>query len=68
MITNATGWFVADDTGQCTDIAPMAILKSTKTQIHTHQINRNCKRDALIAFPNDRSTSIRPSERNKKYR
>ncbi|XP_040516248.1 cilia- and flagella-associated protein 47 isoform X2 [Gallus gallus] len=68
MITNATGWFVADDTGQCTDTAPMAILKSTKTQIHTHQINRNCKRDALIAFPNDRSTSIRPSERNKKYR
>ncbi|XP_052530326.1 cilia- and flagella-associated protein 47 [Tympanuchus pallidicinctus] len=68
VITNATGRFVADDMRQCTDIAPMAILKSTKTQIHTHQINRNCKGDALIAFPNDRSTSIRPSERNKKYR
>ncbi|NXL84048.1 CFA47 protein, partial [Alectura lathami] len=68
MISNATGCFVADGTGQGTDIAPVAILKSTKTQIHTHQINRNCKGDALIAFPNDRSTSIRPSERNKKYR
>ncbi|XP_072195940.1 cilia- and flagella-associated protein 47 [Excalfactoria chinensis] len=68
MITNATGQFVADDTGQCTCTAPMAILKSTKTGIHTHQINRNFKGDALIAFPNDRSTSIRPSERNKKYR
>ncbi|NXC47636.1 CFA47 protein, partial [Penelope pileata] len=68
MISNATGWFVADDAGQCTDIAPVAMLKSAQTQIHTHQINRNCKDDALIAFPNDRSASIRPSERNKKYR
>ncbi|NXK50736.1 CFA47 protein, partial [Chauna torquata] len=68
MISNATGRFVADGTGQCTDIAPVAILKSTQTPIHTHQINRSCKGDALIAFPNDRSASIRPSERNKKYR
>ncbi|XP_021263655.1 cilia- and flagella-associated protein 47 isoform X2 [Numida meleagris] len=68
MVTNPTGQFVADGTGQWTDTAPMAILKSTQTQIHTHKINRNCEGDALIAFPNDRSTSIRPSERNKKYR
>ncbi|OXB79724.1 UNVERIFIED_CONTAM: hypothetical protein H355_010192 [Colinus virginianus] len=68
MITNPTGQFVANSTGQCTVLAPMAVLKSTQTQIHTHQINRNCKGDALIAFPNDRSSSIRPSERNKKYR
>ncbi|NWQ76028.1 CFA47 protein, partial [Columbina picui] len=68
MISNATGQFVVDGTGQCTDTAPVAILKSTQTQIHTHQINRNCKDDALIAFPNDRTASIRPSERNKKYR
>ncbi|NWR54420.1 CFA47 protein, partial [Bucorvus abyssinicus] len=70
MISNATGQFVAqfDGTGQCTDTAPVAILKSTQTQIHTHRINRNCKGDALTAFPNDRAASIRPSERNKKYR
>ncbi|KFM10088.1 Uncharacterized protein CXorf22, partial [Aptenodytes forsteri] len=68
MISNATGQFVADGTGQCTDTAPVAILKSTQTQIHTHWINRNCKGDALIAFPNDRAASIRPSEWNKKYR
>ncbi|XP_035189456.1 cilia- and flagella-associated protein 47 [Oxyura jamaicensis] len=68
MISNATGQFVADGTGQCSDTAPVAILKSTQTQIHTHQINRNYKGDALTAFPNDRSASIRPSERNKKYR
>lgn len=68
MISNATGQFVVDGTGQCTDTTPVAILKSTQTQIHTHQINRNCKDDALIAFPNDRAASIRPSERDKKYR
>ncbi|NXJ91059.1 CFA47 protein, partial [Corythaixoides concolor] len=68
MISNATGQFVTDGTGQCTDTPPVAILKSTQTQIHTHWINRNCKDDALIALPNDRAASIRPSERNKKYR
>ncbi|XP_075347998.1 cilia- and flagella-associated protein 47 [Mycteria americana] len=68
MISNATGQFVVDGTGQCTDTAPVAILKSTQTQIHTHWINRSCKGDAFIAFPNDRAASIRPSERNKKYR
>ncbi|KAM9388279.1 cilia- and flagella-associated protein 47 [Phaethornis superciliosus] len=68
MISNATGHFVADSTGQYFDTAPVALLKSTQTQIHTHQINRNCKDDALIAFPNDRAASIRPSEWNKKYR
>ncbi|KAK2544952.1 Cfap47 [Columba livia] len=68
MISNATGQFVVDGTGQCMDTAPVATLKSTQTQVHTHRINRNCKDDALIAFPNDRAASIRPSERNKKYR
>ncbi|NXA41259.1 CFA47 protein, partial [Eudromia elegans] len=68
VISNPALQFFADDTGQCTDIAPMAILQSARTQIHTHQINRNCKNDALIALPNDRSTSIRPFERHKTYR
>lgn len=68
MISNATGYFIADEMGQYSDPAPVAMLKSAQTQIHTHTINRNCKSDALIAFPNDRSASIRPSERHKKYR
>ncbi|NXY24504.1 CFA47 protein, partial [Atrichornis clamosus] len=68
MISNATGQFVADGTGQFSDTAPVAILKSAQTRIHTHRKNRNCKDDALIAFPNDRAASIRPSEWNKKYR
>ncbi|KGL74317.1 Uncharacterized protein CXorf22, partial [Tinamus guttatus] len=68
MISNPAGQFVPDDTGQCTDIAPVAILKSTQTQIHTHQINRNCKNDVLIPLLNDHSASIVPFERHKKYR
>ncbi|NWV14568.1 CFA47 protein, partial [Ptilonorhynchus violaceus] len=68
MISNATGQFVTHGTGQLSDTAPVAILKSTQTQIHTHRKNRNCKDDALIAFPNDRAASIRPGDWNKKYR
>ncbi|NXG11521.1 CFA47 protein, partial [Sakesphorus luctuosus] len=78
MISNAAGQFVPDGIERCTDKAPVAIqctdtvpvamLKSTQTRIHTHRINRKRKDDALIAFPNDRATSIRPGERDKKYR
>ncbi|CAM4444816.1 unnamed protein product [Lepidochelys kempii] len=68
MITNATGQLVADEIGRFIDFAPVAMLQSAQTQMHIHQINRDCKSDALIAFPNDRSASIRPSERHKKYR
>ncbi|XP_041343867.1 cilia- and flagella-associated protein 47 [Pyrgilauda ruficollis] len=68
LISNATGQFVARGTGQPSDTAPVAILKSTQTQIHTHRKNRNCEDDALIAFPNDRAASLRPSEWDKKYR
>ncbi|NWR07370.1 CFA47 protein, partial [Paradoxornis webbianus] len=68
LISNATGQFVVRGTGQLSDTAPVAILKSTQTQIHTHRKNRNCKDDALTAFPNDRAASLRPSEWNKKYR
>ncbi|NXR80156.1 CFA47 protein, partial [Pycnonotus jocosus] len=68
LISNETGQFVVRGKEQLSDTAPVAILKSTQTQIHIHRKNRNCKDDALIAFPNDRAASLRPSEWNKKYR
>ncbi|XP_063249073.1 cilia- and flagella-associated protein 47 isoform X2 [Prinia subflava] len=68
LISNATGQFVARGTGQLSDTAPVAVLKSAQTQIHTHRKNRNCESDALIAFPNDRAASLRPTEWNQKYR
>ncbi|NXB02908.1 CFA47 protein, partial [Cnemophilus loriae] len=68
LVSNETGQFVVRGTGHLSDTAPVAILKSTQTRIHTHRKNRSCKDDALIAFPNDRAASLRPSEWNKKYR
>lgn len=46
---------------------PMALLKSDQTKIHDHVLNRNLN-DALIAFPDDRPASLRPSERHNNYR
>ncbi|XP_054484324.2 cilia- and flagella-associated protein 47 [Agelaius phoeniceus] len=68
LISNETGQYVVRGRGQLSDTAPVAILKSIRTQIHTHRKNRNREDDALIAFPNDRAASLRPSEWNKKYR
>lgn len=68
MISNATGQFVVRGRRQLRDTAPVAILQSVRTQIHTHRKNRNREDGALIAFPNDRAGSLRPSEWNKKYR
>ncbi|NXU42120.1 CFA47 protein, partial [Drymodes brunneopygia] len=68
IISNETGQFVVRATRQLSETAPVAILKSTQTQIHTHRKNRNRKDGALIAFPNDRAASLRPSEWNKTYR
>ncbi|XP_057901557.1 cilia- and flagella-associated protein 47 [Melospiza georgiana] len=68
LISNETGQFVARGRGQLRDTAPVAILKSIRTQIHTHRKNRNREDGALIAFPNDRAASLRPSDWNKKYR
>lgn len=68
MISNETGQFVVRGRGQLSDTAPMAILQSIRTQIHTHRKNRNREDGALTAFPNDRAASLRPSEWNKKYR
>ncbi|NWV38600.1 CFA47 protein, partial [Grantiella picta] len=68
LISNPTGQFVVRDTGKFSGTAPVAILKSTQTQIHAHGKNRNCKDNALVAFPNDRAASLRPGEWNVTYR
>ncbi|XP_026647666.2 cilia- and flagella-associated protein 47 isoform X1 [Zonotrichia albicollis] len=68
LISNETGQFVVRGRRQLSETAPVAILKSIRTQIHTHRKNRNREDGALIAFPNDRAASLRPSDWNKKYR
>ncbi|XP_044297815.1 cilia- and flagella-associated protein 47 isoform X4 [Varanus komodoensis] len=67
LISNATGVFVANKGDKHRDIAPVALLKSERTQIHAHRINRNVS-NAIIALPNDRPASIRPAELHKDYR
>ncbi|NWU94579.1 CFA47 protein, partial [Upupa epops] len=68
VVSNATGQFVADDAGPSAGTAPVALLKSARAPVHAHRLNRTCEDDALTAFPNDRAASIRPGERNRKYR
>ncbi|XP_063160761.1 cilia- and flagella-associated protein 47 [Candoia aspera] len=67
LISNATGIFIANKGDQQSDFAPVALLKSEKTQLHAHRINRNLS-NALVALPNDRPASIRPAELHKDYR
>lgn len=68
MISNAVGIFVANKTIQRSDVAPVALLKSGQTQIHSHQIQSWNLSNPLVALPNDRSASIRPTEWHKDYR
>ncbi|XP_003218974.3 cilia- and flagella-associated protein 47 isoform X1 [Anolis carolinensis] len=67
LVSNATGVFVANKLDQHSDITPIALLKSNRTQIHAHQIKKNMSK-AILALPNDRAGSIRPAELHKDYR
>ncbi|XP_016288857.2 cilia- and flagella-associated protein 47 isoform X1 [Monodelphis domestica] len=62
LITNSTGQYVVDETGQYKNFAPVAMLQSHITSIHNHRLSRNLNKDALVAFPNDRSASLRSGD------
>ncbi|XP_012863928.1 cilia- and flagella-associated protein 47 [Echinops telfairi] len=68
LISNPTGQFVIEDFAKRKDFAPVAMLQSCKTNLHTHQANKDAVKHALIAFPNDRAASIRPGEPYKDFR
>ncbi|XP_078514036.1 cilia- and flagella-associated protein 47 [Lissotriton helveticus] len=71
QISNATGHFVLvtpDETGTYAGPAPVAMLNSANTPLHSHLKCNKAEDDALVAFPNDRSGSLRPSDRQKIYR
>ncbi|XP_070587019.1 cilia- and flagella-associated protein 47-like isoform X1 [Erythrolamprus reginae] len=67
LISNAPGIFIANKGNQQSDVASIALLKSDKTQLHAHWINKNLN-NVLVALPNDRPASIRPAEWHKDYR
>ncbi|XP_044141503.1 cilia- and flagella-associated protein 47 [Bufo gargarizans] len=71
MISNPTGHFVPvapQETAVCTGSTRAATLKADKVQIHDHQNTICVDKNVMVAFPNDRATSIRPSDRNTHYR
>ncbi|XP_056412134.1 cilia- and flagella-associated protein 47 isoform X3 [Hyla sarda] len=70
-ISNPTGHFVQvapQETAIFTGSTRTATLKADKTQIHDHQNTVNVDKDVMVAFPNDRAASIRPSDRSTHYR
>ncbi|XP_074066731.1 cilia- and flagella-associated protein 47 [Macrotis lagotis] len=62
LITNATGQYVVDETGEYKNFAPVAMLKSRLSTIHNHQLTRPLKKNVQIAFPNDRWASLRSGD------
>ncbi|ETE59699.1 putative protein CXorf22, partial [Ophiophagus hannah] len=57
----------ANKGNQQSDVTPVALLQSDKTQLRAHRITRNLS-NVLVALPNDRPASIRPAEWHKDYR
>lgn len=69
MVTNELGmYYVGNKAEECSEVPPVALLKSKRTQIHTHQINKDLGMTA-VALPNDRRASVRPElHKNCRYR
>ncbi|EPQ15382.1 hypothetical protein D623_10008654 [Myotis brandtii] len=68
IATNPTGQFVVKDLTKYKECAPVAMLQSALTTIHNHKSSKESVQDALIAFPNDRTASIRPGDQEKHFR
>ncbi|XP_063809558.1 cilia- and flagella-associated protein 47 isoform X2 [Pseudophryne corroboree] len=71
LVSNPTGQFVqatAQETAMFTGSTSIATLNAAKTKIHDHQHSISEDKDVLMAFPNDRAASIRPSDRKTQYR
>ncbi|XP_036600089.1 cilia- and flagella-associated protein 47 [Trichosurus vulpecula] len=62
LITNSTGQYVVDETGEYKNFAPVAMLKSNLTSIHNHRLSGPLGNDVLVAFPNDRCASLRSGD------
>lgn len=68
LISNATAEFKVKDWAKAKEYAPIAMLQSTGTNIHNHPSSRESTKDDLIAFPNDRASSVKSGEQNKHFR
>lgn len=69
LISNPTRHFVAKDSEKKDDLPPVAaMLQSTATKLHDHCLKDESTKNALIAFPNDRATSIRSGDHHEHFR
>ncbi|KAG8508070.1 Cilia- and flagella-associated protein 47, partial [Galemys pyrenaicus] len=68
LVSNPTGQFVVKDTTNYKDYTHVAMLQSKLTNIHDHRPGKESVKDALIAFPNDRTASIRSGDQHKHFR
>ncbi|KAM3935444.1 cilia- and flagella-associated protein 47 [Leptodactylus fuscus] len=71
LISNPSGHFVQvapQETAVVIGPTRTATLKADKTQIHNHQKTTSIDKNVMVAFPNDRTASIRPCDRNTNYR
>ncbi len=67
-ITNEVGLYVDTDLSSAKKTPRSAMLNAQGTKLHRLQTSKNKDDSTLVAFPNDRAGSIRPSEHNQKYR
>ncbi|XP_045850701.1 cilia- and flagella-associated protein 47 [Meles meles] len=68
LVTNPTGQFVVRDLPKYKDCAPVTMLQSAMTRLHNHRISKESMKGAVIAFPNDRATSIKSGDQRKLFR
>ena len=69
-ITNEVGLNTDVTQTDLTNNPRAAILSSTGSTLHKHKVSKDKENEkkTLIAFPNDRAASIRPSDRRENYR
>ncbi|XP_039112210.1 cilia- and flagella-associated protein 47 [Hyaena hyaena] len=68
LVSNPMGQFVVRDLPKLKDHVPVAMLQSPMTHLHSHHLNKESMKNALIAFPNDRAASIRSGDQRKHFR
>ncbi|XP_062039112.1 cilia- and flagella-associated protein 47 [Lepus europaeus] len=68
FVSNPTGQFVVKDLVKNKNPVPVAMLQSAMTDLHNHHSNKASVKNALIAYPNDRTASVRPGAQDKHFR
>ncbi|XP_040859058.1 cilia- and flagella-associated protein 47 [Ochotona curzoniae] len=68
FVSNPIGKYVAEDLVKSKNPVPVATLRSAMTRLHQHHTNEGAVTKALIAYPNDRTASIRPGDPHKNFR